>query len=143
MRTFPAAEIDEFKAQFRGTVLGSGDESYDEVRQIWNAMIDRKPGADRPLYVAAADVVRAVAFARKHSLVVSMRGGGHNIAGNAVCDGGLMIDLSLMKTRRGRPDRTPSARSSPAARLATSTRGAGPTASRRRSASTPRPAWPA
>ena len=96
MRTFPAAEIDEFKAQFRGTVLGSGDASYDEVRQIWNAMIDRKPALIARC-TSADDVMRAVAFARKHSLVVSMRGGGHNIAGNAVCDDGLMIDLSLMK----------------------------------------------
>lgn len=96
MRTFPAAEIDEFKAQFRGTVLGAGDASYDEVRQIWNAMIDRKPALIARC-TSADDVVRAVAFAHKHRLVVSMRGGGHNIAGNAVCDDGLMIDLSLMK----------------------------------------------
>ncbi len=90
------AGIDEFKAHFGGDLLRPGDAGYDEVRQIWNAMIDR-----RPALIARArspeDVVRAVKYARKHDLIVSVRGGGHNIAGNAVCDGGLMIDLSLMK----------------------------------------------
>ena len=90
------AGIDEFKAHFRGDVLLPDDAGYDEVRQIWNAMIDR-----RPAVIARAkspeDVVRAVKFARKSGLIVSIRGGGHNIAGNAVCDGGLMIDMSLMK----------------------------------------------
>ena len=90
------ASIAEFKAHFGGDVLLPDSADYDEVRQIWNAMIDR-----RPALIARArspeDVVRAVKFARKHDLIVSVRGGGHNIAGNAVCDGGLMIDLSLMK----------------------------------------------
>ena len=90
------AGIAEFKAHFGGDVLLPDSAEYDGVRQIWNAMIDR-----RPALIARAkspeDVVRAVKFARKHDLIVSVRGGGHNIAGNAVCDGGLMIDLSLMK----------------------------------------------
>ena len=96
MTKLQAATVAEFKAHFGGDVLAPDSAGYDEVRQIWNAMIDR-----RPALIARArspeDVVRAVKFARQHALVVSIRGGGHNIAGNAVCDGGLMIDLSLMK----------------------------------------------
>jgi FAD/FMN-containing dehydrogenase len=96
MKPLQEAQIDEFQAHFRGEVLVPGDASYDEVRQIWNAMIDR-----RPALIARCgtpdDVVQAVKFARTHDLLVSIRGGGHNIAGNAVCDDGLMIDLSPMK----------------------------------------------
>jgi FAD/FMN-containing dehydrogenase len=96
MNPLLAASIDEFKVQFPGEVLLPGDEGYDQARRVWNAMIDR-----RPLLIArcatAEDVVQAVEFARQHHLFVSIRGGGHNIAGNAVCDDGLMIDLSPMK----------------------------------------------
>ena len=99
MKQLPKAEIDEFKAHFRGEVLFPRDSGYDEARQIWNAMIDRRP-ALIACCASPEDVVRAVGFARKHDLLVSIRGGGHNIAGNAVCDDGLMIDLSLMKSVR-------------------------------------------
>lgn len=87
--------LQAFKAGFRGLVLGPGDAEYEEARKIWNAMIDRRPG----LIVrcrGTVDVVQAVRFAHRHQFLVSVRGGGHNIAGLAVCDGGLMIDLSLM-----------------------------------------------
>ena len=94
--TLSNAIIDGFKSKFRGSVLLPGDGSYDEVRQIWNAMIDRKPGLIARC-TSADDVVQAVAFARANNLVVSIRGGGHNIAGNAVCDDGIMIDMSQMK----------------------------------------------
>ncbi len=90
------AKIDEFKAHFRGDVLRSGDAGYDEARQIWNAMIDRKPALIARC-ASPEDVVQAVKFGRAQDLLVSIRGGGHNIAGNAVSDGGLMIDLSPMK----------------------------------------------
>jgi FAD/FMN-containing dehydrogenase len=90
------AGVAEFTAQFSGDVLLPDSAAYDEARQIWNGMIDRKPAL-----IARArspeDVVSAVRFALAQDLTVSIRGGGHNIAGNAVCDGGLMIDLSLMK----------------------------------------------
>lgn len=90
------ADIESFKSQLQGEVVLPSDAQYDQLRQIWNAMVDRRPG----LIVRCAspeDVVQAVRLARQHQLLVSIRGGGHNIAGNAVCDGGLMIDLSMMK----------------------------------------------
>ncbi len=96
MKQLEGAKIEEFKAQFRGEVLLPWDASYDEVRAIWNAMIDRKP-AMIARCTSADDVVQAVKFAHQNDLLVSIRGGGHNIAGNAVCDDGLMIDLSPMK----------------------------------------------
>ena len=89
-------ELTAFKAGFKGAVLAPDDPAYNETRSIWNAMIDRRPG----LIVrctGTADVVHAVRFAGKHRLLSSVRGGGHNIAGLAVCEGGLMIDLSLMR----------------------------------------------
>ena len=92
----PNALIEGFKAQFGGVVVLPGDGAYNDVRQIWNAMIDRKPGLIA-ICTSAADVALAVAFARTNNAVVSIRGGGHNIAGNAVCDDGVMIDLSQMK----------------------------------------------
>lgn len=103
MKQLQKAEIDEFKVNFPGDVLLPGDAGYDEARQIWNAMIDRRPGMIARC-VSPEGVVQAVKFARKHDLLVSIRGGGHNIAGNAVCDDGLMIDLSLMKSVRVDPD---------------------------------------
>jgi FAD/FMN-containing dehydrogenase len=96
MKQLQKTEIDEFKSHFRGDLLLPNDASYEEVRQIWNAMIDRRPALIARC-ASSEDVVQAVKFARKHNLIVSIRGGGHNIAGNAVCDDGLMIDLSLMK----------------------------------------------
>ena len=88
--------VQAFKTGFRGQVLTPDAPAYEEARKIWNAMIDRRPG----LIVrctGSQDVVHAVRFARQHRFLMSVRGGGHNIAGLAVCDGGLMIDLSLMK----------------------------------------------
>jgi FAD/FMN-containing dehydrogenase len=97
MAQLPKAKIDSFKRQIRGGVLAPGDATYDETREIWNAMIDRKPALIARCQ-SQEDVVNAIQFARANNLLVSIRGGGHNIAGNAVCDGGLMIDLAPMKT---------------------------------------------
>ncbi len=97
-----AAAIDAFTAAMRGPVLRPGDAGYDEARAIWNAMIDRRPGMIARC-TGVADVRCAVRFARTHDLLVSVHGGGHQIAGNAVCDGGLMIDLSGMNTVRVDP----------------------------------------
>ena len=97
--TVSVQEIGEFRERLHGKLIGASDSSYDEARKIWNSMIDRKPG----LIVRCAgadDAVAAVRFARDHGLLVSVRGGGHNIAGNALCDGGLVIDFSHMKAVR-------------------------------------------
>jgi FAD/FMN-containing dehydrogenase len=94
--TLEPEAAEAFTAGVRGPVLRPGDESYDEARAIWNGLIDRRPA----LIVqcsGAADVVDAVNFARDQGLLVSIKGGGHNVAGNAVNDGGLVIDLSQMR----------------------------------------------
>jgi hypothetical protein len=79
-----------------GTLIGPADAEYDSARRIWNASVDRHPG----LIVRCsglADVIAAVRFAREHGVLVAIRGGGHNVGGRALCDGGLVIDLSRMK----------------------------------------------
>jgi FAD/FMN-containing dehydrogenase len=83
--------------QVKGEILTSESPGYDKVRVIWNAMIDRRPALIARCKTAD-DVVQCVKFATQHGLLVAVRGGGHNIAGNAVCDGGLLIDLSLMRS---------------------------------------------
>jgi len=88
--------IQTFATRMRGPVLRPGDPDYDAVRTIQNGLIDRYPGLIARC-TGAADVIAAVTCARDHGLLLSVRGGGHNVAGNAVCDGGLMIDLSLMR----------------------------------------------
>lgn len=94
--TLDEAAITQLAAGLRGALVRPDDAGYAEARRIWNGMIDRRPA----LIVrcrGAADVIQAVRFAREHRLLVSVRGGGHNVAGHAVADGGLMIDLSPMK----------------------------------------------
>ena len=87
----------------QGDVVRPGDLEYDSARAVFNAMIDRKPLAILRCR-EAADVVRGIAFARQHDLALSVRSGGHNVAGNAVCDGGIMLDLSPMKYLQVDPD---------------------------------------
>ena len=96
------ATAQNLAASLRGTLLRSGDEGYDAARKVWNGMIDRRPALIARC-AGPADVIAAVRFAREHELLVSVRGGGHNITGNAVCEGGLMIDLSPMKSVRVDP----------------------------------------
>jgi FAD/FMN-containing dehydrogenase len=103
MQQLQKTTIADFKAHFRGIVVLPEDADYDKVRQIWNAMINRRPALIARC-VSPEDVSAAVVFAREHNLLISVRGGGHNIAGNAVCDNGLMIDLSLMKNIRVDPN---------------------------------------
>ncbi|KRH99908.1 FAD-binding oxidoreductase [Curvibacter sp. PAE-UM] len=88
--------LQAFKTAFKGRVLTADDPEYEESRTIWNAMIDRRPGLVARC-TGTADVVQAVRFARQHGLLSSVRGGGHNIAGLSVCDGGLMIDMSFLR----------------------------------------------
>lgn len=80
----------------RGAILQSGADGYDEARRIWNGMIDRRPAAIARC-TGPADVMAAVRFAREERMPVAVRGGGHNVAGNAVCDDGLVIDLTQMR----------------------------------------------
>lgn len=97
-----ADAIEQFGSGLRGCHLQPGDDGYDQARSIYNAMIDNSPALIARC-AGAADVIHAVNFARHNDLLVSVRGGGHNVSGNAVCDGGLMIDLSLMKGVRVDP----------------------------------------
>jgi hypothetical protein len=100
--TPPTAAVDALKVTVLGTVVAPDDPEYDAARAVWNAMIDRRPA----LIVrckATADVMDAVRFAREHALPISIRGGGHNVAGHAVAEGGLMIDLSGMRAVRVDP----------------------------------------
>ena len=98
----PRTAVDALGRHLRGRLLEPGSAGYDESRTVWNAMIDR-----RPMLVArcqtAEDVAHAVRFAAEHGVFVSVKGGGHNIAGLAACDAGLMIDLSGMKGVRVDP----------------------------------------
>ena len=98
------AAVDEFKASLRGQLLRAGEDGYEAARKIWNGMIDKHP-ALISRSAGAADVINCVNFARANDLAVAVRGGGHNVAGNAVCEGGLVIDLTGTKSVRVDPAR--------------------------------------
>lgn len=98
------AAIGDFTASLRGELLRPGHADYDAARRVFNAMVDRRPA----LIVRCAvetDVIRGVTFARTHELPLAVRGGGHGVAGKAVCDGGVMLDLSRMTSVRVDPVR--------------------------------------
>jgi FAD/FMN-containing dehydrogenase len=97
-------DIDDLRSALRGEVLLPQDVAYDDTRRIFNAMIDHRPALIARC-AGAADIVTCVEFARAQGLEVSMRGGGHNVSGKAVCHGGLMIDLAGMKSARVDPRR--------------------------------------
>jgi hypothetical protein len=101
--TVSAATVDALREQLRGEVVQPGDAGYDEARAVYNAMIDRRPGA-LARCVDVADVITAIRLARAGDALVSVRGGGHNAAGLGVCDGGLVVDLSRMRGIRVDPD---------------------------------------
>ena len=88
--------IERFRTSFRGEVIQPDDFSYEKARKIWNASIDKHPGIIARCS-GVADVVAAVHFARENDLLVAVRGGGHNVGGKALCDDGMVIDLSGMK----------------------------------------------
>ncbi len=102
MDDIPTTAVDELRGNLKGPLLREGDADYDATRAVWNARIDRRP-ALIVRCAGVADVMQAVTFARSHALPISVRSGGHNIAGDAVCDRGLMLDLSLMKGVRVDP----------------------------------------
>ena len=96
--------LDELRGQIRGEVFSAGDPGYGEACQIWNGMIERRP----ELVVrctGAADVMAAVNFAREAGMPVSVRSGGHNVAGTALCDGGVVVDLTRMRNVFVDPER--------------------------------------
>jgi len=90
------ATVEKFKASLGGELIQPNDDSYDDARKVWNAMIDKRPGLIARCS-GTADVITAVNFALEYDLLLSVRGGGHNIAGSALCHDGLTIDLSGMK----------------------------------------------
>src|SRR5690349_5420047 len=88
--------LETFAAGFQGRIIRPHDAEYDQARRVWNGMIDKYPALIvRPL--GNAGVIAAVNFARDQQLVISVRGGGHNVAGHATNDGGIVVDLSSMK----------------------------------------------
>ena len=91
------------RARIRGELIQPGDESYDEARMVWNGMIDKKPALIARC-ASVADVVASVNFARENGILLAVRGGGHNVAGTAVADGGLVVDLSPMRGVRVDPE---------------------------------------
>ncbi len=97
------ATFEALRRAFRGEILRPDDAGYDEARRIWNGSIDRWPSLIARC-AGTADVIRAVRFAREHELPASVRGGGHAVAGHAVCEGGLLIDLSAMAGVRVDPE---------------------------------------
>jgi FAD/FMN-containing dehydrogenase len=92
----PVTGLERLSDAFHGVVIGPDDEGYDEARTIWNGAIDRRPACVARC-TGVADVVAAVRFARDHDLEIAVRGGGHGVAGAAVCDEGVVIDLSAMR----------------------------------------------
>lgn len=96
------SSIDDLRASLRGAVLLPGDDGYDRARRIWNGAFDRRPALIARC-AGAADVIQTVNFGRAHDLLVAVRGGGHSFSGQSVCEGGLVIDLSAMKSVRADP----------------------------------------
>ena len=108
--------VEAFRRRLSGALIRSGEDGYDTARAVWNGMVDRHPAMIA--YCATVDdVIESVAFARATGILTAVRGGGHNMAGSSLCDGGLVIDLSRMNQvtvdpKAARPARK-AARSSP------------------------------
>jgi FAD/FMN-containing dehydrogenase len=95
-RPLETTAFDALRGSFRGELLLPAGRGYDTARRIWNGAVDRHPACIARC-TGVADVVAAVRFARNHDLEIAVRGGGHNVAGTAVCDDGIVIDLSEMR----------------------------------------------
>ena len=102
--TIPTDAVDEARARFRGRLVGPTDPKYEDVRRVHNGLIDRRPALVARC-AGPSDVVTALELAREHGLEVSVRGGGHNVAGRAVVDGAVMVDLAPMTGVHVDPDR--------------------------------------
>jgi FAD/FMN-containing dehydrogenase len=96
MANLDSVKVEHLRGSFKGEILQPGDGAYDGARRIWNGMIDKRPALIARC-TTTSDVVDAVNFARDNNLVLAVRGGGHNIAGSALCDAGVVVDLSQMK----------------------------------------------
>jgi FAD/FMN-containing dehydrogenase len=96
------ANIEQLRSRFRGEILLPGDDAYESARKVYNAMIDRRPAAIARC-VDVADVMAAVEYGRENHLLTAIRGGGHNGGGLGICDNGLVIDLSRMRSVRVDP----------------------------------------
>jgi FAD/FMN-containing dehydrogenase len=88
--------LGEFRSAMRGPVLTQNSDNYDEVRAIWNGLHDKRPGLIARC-TGVADVITAVNFAREHNLLIAVRSDGHDVSGSGSCDGGIMIDFSLIR----------------------------------------------
>ena len=95
--TLRSADIEELRAALRGELITAQHPGYDEARRVWNAAFSRRPALIARC-AGAADVMRAVSFASAHGLLTAVRGGGHSLSGQSVCDGGVVIDLSPMRS---------------------------------------------
>src|SRR5450755_2546434 len=93
----PLLDIQRLRPIFNGELLRLGDDGYNDARRIWNASIDKHPALIARCS-GVADVIAAVNFARENNLLTAIRGGGHNVGGRALCDNGLVIDLSRMRS---------------------------------------------
>src|SRR5262249_24124849 len=90
------SDLGELSKSLSGALLTAGDAGYDDARMVWNRMVDRHP-ALIVRCARVADLVAALRFARERDLLISIKGGGHNVTGYAVCGGGVMLDLSAMR----------------------------------------------
>ena len=93
------SSIEKLRSDFRGRMIDETDASFEKKRRVWNGLIDKRPALIAQCS-GTADVVSAVNFARENNILLSVRGGGHNVSGSALCDGGLTIDLSQMRAIR-------------------------------------------
>jgi FAD/FMN-containing dehydrogenase len=130
-RRLEEGPVAAFQSQFRGEMIQPGDEAYERARRVWNGAIDRHPGLVARA-TGVADVQAAIRFARDRGLPLAVRGGRHNVAGSAVCDGGVVLDCSPMKGVRVDPAAR-TARAQPGLLWASWT-------ARHRSSASPRPA---
>ena len=96
--------VERFGSGLRGELIRPGDAEYEEARQLWNGVIDKRPALAARV-ADEDDVIDSVNFARENDLLLAVRGGGHNVAGTASADGGLVLDLSAMKHIEVDPER--------------------------------------